>query len=327
MGIDARQEIRCIEDLSLLGPMEESALSERPIEDFIPKSLMHRKPGFIFAETAGTLARPKFAVHLAEEFQTAFIDPFVKAAVRVDFPKQVNWLFVGPTGPHIIGKAARGCAKAMGSPDIFTVDFDPRWAKRLVQGSFGSKRYLEHVESQAMRILEVQNIEVLFSTPAVLDSLSKKISDKNRLHIRGIHLGGMSASSELMAKLVDTFPNAVVLSGYGNTLFGMMPQLDYDETTGFDYYPFGNRLVVQVVEYDEENDVQCWNKCVEYVQRGQVLVHRLDEVQFIANMAERDTAVRIEPRGDAASDGLMLDGVRDPMPIINESMKPVIGLY
>ncbi len=327
LGIDADKQIRCIEDLALLGPMDENALSDRPIEDFIPKSLIHKKTEFIFAETAGTLGRPKFAVHMAEEFQAAFVDPFVAAARRVGFPRQVNWLFVGPTGPHIIGKAARSCARALGSPDVFTVDFDPRWAKKLAAGSFASKRYLEHVEAQALRVIEVQNIGVIFSTPAVLESLANKIGIEKRLGIKGVHLGGMSASAEFMNKLADQFPDAVVLSGYGNTLFGMMPQLDYDKTNGFDYYPHGNRLVVQVVQYDESDDVQFHSKCVEYGRRGRIVVHRLDEVQFIANMLERDTAIRIEPPADAMSDGFVLDGIRDPQPIITENRKPVIGLY
>lgn len=327
LGLDAARQILSIENLALLGPMDESALSKRPIEDFIPRSLVHKKTEFIFAETAGTLGKPKFAVHMAEEFQAAFVDPFVAAAKRVAFPRQVNWLFVGPTGPHIIGKAARSCAKALGSPDVFSVDFDPRWAKKLITGSFAGKRYLEHVEAQAMRVLEVQNIGVIFSTPAVLESMANKISIERRAMIRGIHLGGMSASVQFMDKLADMFPGAVVLSGYGNTLFGMMPQLDYDQTKGFDYYPQGNRLIVRIVQYDESDDVQFQNDCVEYGMRGQVTVHRLDEIQFIANMVERDTAVRIEPRADALSDGFVLDGIRDPEPIITENTKPVIGLY
>jgi len=327
LDIDADRQIRCIEDLALLGPMDEAALSERPIEDFIPKSLMHKKTEFIFAETAGTIGRPKFAVHMAEEFQAAFVDPFVAAARRVDFPEKLNWLFVGPTGPHIIGKAAQSCARALGSPDVFGVDFDPRWAKKLAVGSFAIKRYLEHVEAQALRVLEVQEIGVIFSTPAVLESLANKISTEKCMHIKGVHLGGMSASAQFMNSMADMFPDAVVLSGYGNTLFGMMPQLDYDEANGFDYYPQGNRLIVQIVQYDESNNAQFQNRSVEYDKRGQVLVHRLDEVQFIANMVERDTAVRIEPRADAASDGFVLDGIRDPGPIITENTKPVIGLY
>lgn len=327
LGMDARKEIRCIEDLALLGPMDGAALASRPIEDFIPKSLMHRKRDFIFAETAGTLGEPKFAVHLAEEFESAFVRPFVAAANRSNFPQEANWLFVGPTGPHIIGKAARSCAKALGSPDVFTVDFDPRWAKKLVNGSFAGKRYLEHVERQALRVLEVQNIGVIFSTPAVLESLADKIDVESRLRIRGIHLGGMSASTEFMNKLTSLFPDAVVLSGYGNTLFGMMPQLSYSNENGIDYYPHGNRLVVQVIKRSDNDETQCSDKFVEYGQRGQVVIHRLDKAQFIANMVERDTAIRVEPCADAVCDGFILDGVRDPQPIVNESVKPAMGLY
>jgi acyl-coenzyme A synthetase/AMP-(fatty) acid ligase len=327
LGLNARKDILNLADLVLLGPMDEAALAERQIEDFIPRSILHRKEDFIFAETAGTTGKPKFAVHLAEEFHEAFIVPFIKAAHRIHFPQRVNWLFIGPTGPHIIGKAARASARALGSPDVFTVDFDPRWAKKLMQGSFAYNRYLEHIESQAMRVIEIQDISVLFSTPAVLEGLADKITAQKRLKIRGIHLGGMSASSEFMNKLKYSFPNAVVLSGYGNTLFGMMPQLDYNESTGFDYYPHGNRLAVQIVEYNPETDIRNIDRPVDYGQRGKVLIHRLDQVQFIPNMIERDTAVRIMSAEDTTGDGFCLDGIRDPQPIVNENLKPVIGLY
>lgn len=326
LGIDARRQIRSIEDLPLLGPMNTDALANRPAEDFIPRSLLHRRREFIFAETAGTLGEPKFAVHAAEEFDLAFVRPFIAAAKRVGFPREVNWLFVGPSGPHIIGKAASSCAKAMGSPDVFAVDFDPRWAKKLVEGSFAGKRYLEHVQSQALRVLEVQNIEVIFSTPAVLQRLGERIDAEKRLMVRGVHLGGMSASKEFMQQLAEFFPNAVVLSGYGNTLFGMMPQLCYSKDSGIDYHPHGDRLVVSIVPHSDEKE-PCLHRPVEYGERGRVVVHRLDEAQFIANMVERDTAIRIKPCEDAASDGFILDGIRDPQPIVNEATKPVMGLY
>ena len=72
LGLDARRDIRILDDLALLGPMDESALACRPIEDFIPRSLLARRSEFIVAETAGTLGRPKFAVHLRQEFESAF---------------------------------------------------------------------------------------------------------------------------------------------------------------------------------------------------------------------------------------------------------------
>ncbi|MBM4085160.1 MAG: hypothetical protein FJ272_10260 [Planctomycetes bacterium] len=324
---DPRETIRSLDDLSRLGPMDEAALASRPVEDFVPRSLWSRRTEFLVAETGGTLGRPKYAVHRADEFEAAFVQPFVVAANKMGFPRGENWLFVGPTGPHIIGKAARACAKAMDSADPFTVDFDPRWAKKMPDGSFARQRYLKHIVDQALRVVETQRIGVLFATPPTLESLAGQVSQEKRRRVRGIHFGGLPVSSELRARLADLFPNAVMLSGYGNTLFGMMPELAYDPKTGIDYFPHGARPVVRVVKTGDAGCGQRGLCPVPYGERGQVLVHRLDETQFIANMLERDSAVRIPPRPDAVSDGFLLDGLRDPQPIVNEVTKPSLGLY
>lgn len=326
LGIDAIQQIRNVEDLAILGPMDERALTERPIEDFIPQAF-HKHNDYLLAETAGTLGRPKAAVHRADEFETAFVAPFVKAARRAGFPRGGHWLFIGPTGPHIIGRAARRCAKALGAADAFTVDFDPRWAKKLPAGSFAAQRYLEHVQEQALGVLEIQNIEVLFATPAVLAGLMERIGEARRKAIRGIHLGGMTASADFIARTADMFPNAVILSGYGNTLLGMMPQLQYSHESGFDYFPYGDRVILSLIPLYEEGDDPDIAARVDYGQRGRLMVHRLDKMQFLPNLIERDTAVRIPPLPDAASDGFIQDGLRDPQPIVSETVKPAIGLY
>jgi thienamycin biosynthesis protein ThnN len=326
LGIDAIERIRTIEDLAILGPLEERALAERSIEDFIPQ-VFRKNHDYLLAETAGTLGRPKTAVHRADEFETAFIVPFVKAAQRAGFPEGGHWLFLGPTGPHIIGRAARRCAAALGAGDAFTVDFDPRWAKGLPAGSFAAQRYLTHIEEQALAVLEVQNIDVLFVTPAVLSPLAEKISASKRTAIRGIHLGGMAASAEFMQCTTELFPNAVILSGYGNTLLGMMPQLRYAHETGFDYFPHGDRLVARLIPLCEDGDEPNIATQVDYGRRGRVMVHRLDEMQFLPNLLERDTAVRIPPEPGAAAEGFLQDGLRDPQPIVSEIMKPAMGLY
>jgi thienamycin biosynthesis protein ThnN len=326
LGIDIPKHIQSIEDLSILGPMDEESLAIRPIEDFVPSIFLQEKE-YVLAETAGTLGKPKFAIHREDEFRSAFITPFVKAAGRVSFPSNCQWLFVGPTGPHIIGRAARACAKEMGAGDVFTVDFDPRWAKKLPSGTFAAQRYLEHIEMQALRVLAVQNVGVLFSTPAVLNSLAEKMDKTKRSIVEGLHLGGMSASAEFMDKMSEYFPNAVVLSGYGNTLFGMMPQLSYDRQTGFDYFPYGHRLIVKVVRSTPTNEEVDISACVEHGERGRLVIHRLDEMQFIANFVERDTAIRLEPHPDVEADGFDPDGIRDPQPIIDKKTKPSIGLY
>ena len=326
LGIDVAERIRSIEDLSILGPMDESVLSRRPIEDFVPRTFLENSE-YVLAETAGTTDSPKFAIHRKDEFEEAFVTPFVKAAERVDFPKRCRWLFVGPTGPHIIGRAARRCARALGAADVFTVDFDPRWAKKLPAGSFAAMRYLQHIEAQALHVLEVQNIGILFATPVVLGSLAEKMNEAKRAAIRGIHLGGMSASAEFMDRMTELFQNAVILSGYGNTLFGMMPQLYYERQTGFDYFAYGDRLVVRLVPMPHDDGEPDITACVEYGRRGRVMVHRLDEMQFLANVLERDTANRIRPANDAIADGFAQDGLRDPQPIVSDAIKPAIGLY
>jgi thienamycin biosynthesis protein ThnN len=321
LGLVALRDIQCTNDLARLGPMEETALAERPVEDFIPRCYAQCRD-IILAQTGGSLGRPKFAVHRLDEFETAFISPFLRAAEACAFPRACHWLFIGPTGPHVIGRAAQACARAYGRGDVYTVDFDPRWAKKLVSGSFSANRYLEHILDQALHILNTQTIEVLFSTPAVLTRLCDRLSANQRAAIRGIHLGGMTVECEFMTNLSEAFPQAVVLSGLGNTLLGMAPQLAYAPDTGMDYFIFGERLKARIVPEDKSGlDL---TQTVDYGQRGRLVWHRLDEMQLLINLVERDTAIRIEP---SQVEGFTGDGLRDPRPVVNQTLKPALGLY
>lgn len=327
LGIDARREIQTVCDLWKLGLMDESALATRPIEDFIPRSILAHKSELIIAETAGTLGRAKFCVHRRDEFHRAFVEPFLVAAQRVDFPRGLNWLFIGPSGPHIIGKAAAACANAMESPDPFTIDLDPRWAKKLPAGTFAWRRYLEHIEAQTMTIIQSQNVGVLFSTPIVLESLASRIDSRKRNEIRGVHLGGVSVSPHQRELFAEAFPHAVILSGYGNSLFGVMPELAFSSAGGFDYYPHGGRLIVRVMPIDQPGAEKPHARDVPYGERGRVVISRLDETQLIVNLVERDSAVRIAPLPSAIADGFARDGVRDPRPIVSQALKPSVGFY
>ena len=327
LGFDPRMEVDGVEALARLGPMDDMALAVRPVEDFIPRALLGQRSELIVAETGGTLGRPRFAVHRRGEFEEAFVTPFVAAARRVGFPLGVNWLFVGPSGPHIIGKAARACAAALRSPDPFAVDFDPRWARKLPDRSFARDRYLKHIEAQALNVLNVQEIGVIFGTPTVLASLGPRIPDGRREKIRGIHFGGMVVSDELRAVLTQLFPQAVLLSGYGNTLFGVAPELRFRPAQGIDYFPHGQRLVYEVVRPGASGGSPCAWRTADYGERGQIVAHRLDETQLIVNMLERDTAIRVAAPPEAACAGFCLDGLRDPQPRTDQATTPSLGLY
>jgi hypothetical protein len=123
------------------------------------------------------------------------------------------------------------------------------------------------------------------------------------------------------------FPNAVLLSGYGNSLFGVMPELAFDPAEGFAYYPHGRRLVVRIVPADGGSADERLCQDVSFGQRGQVVISRLDETQLIVNLMERDSAVRVAPLASAAPDGFGVDGICDPKPIVNHVLKPAVGFY
>jgi thienamycin biosynthesis protein ThnN len=316
LGFDPRREIRSIEDLERLGPMPIEILAERPVEHFIPSRFHHRLSDFVTSETGGTTGPPKRTLFLQSEFEEAFVTPFLQAAQILGFPRERHWLFVGPTGPHVIGKAARACAVAMGSVDPFSVDFDPRWVRRLPEGSMARRRYLEHVLQQAEAILTTQEIGVLFATPPVLTALGERLDRSRREAIEGIHLGGIAAAPGFWRRLSgEWFPAAKAMAGYGNSLAGMCPQLGLSEDALPDYFPHGSRLVLRVLSSDA-------------AARGRLCFHRLDDSCLLPNVVERDEAVMLDaPTARCGEHGFHLPGIRDPRPPEKAAVAAHGGLY
>ncbi len=330
LGINARKEIKALDDLNILGPMCEDDLRRYPIEHFIPKILLDQKNDIILGETAGTTGRPKVTAYHRDEFRAIFVDWFAFIAGKRNFPTGGNWLWVGPSGPHIIGKAVGPVANAMGAMDPFSIDFDPRWAKKMQPGSIGSKRYLEHVLEQAMDIIEIQEIDVLYTTPPVLSALALRMSEQKRMAVKGVHYGGIAIGKEALKRFKEEdFPNAVHISGYGNTLFGLCLEIEASSVYDLDYFPLGPRMIVRVVEIDDGNmsGSERLSKVVNYEEEGQVVFHRLDESFFIPNMFERDRAIRIPPTSTALEYGITQDGVRGPTLLENNKKIVKTGLY
>ncbi|MFZ5775668.1 MAG: hypothetical protein ACOY3Z_09325, partial [Thermodesulfobacteriota bacterium] len=223
LGIDARAEIRRREDFHLLGPMDRQAMRHLPLLDFVPRRFHGELAAMILAETGGTTGPPIRRVYRPDEFAAAFVDSWERAAMKRGFPAGGQWLFVGPSGPHVIGQSARAMARRLGSLEPFSVDCDVRWIKRQAKGSLGFSLYLDHVLDQAMNIIRSQAIEVLFITPPLLLALASRMNDTERDRIRGIHLGGMALTAADSTAIRDQlFPGAVVLPGYGNSLLGVL---------------------------------------------------------------------------------------------------------
>lgn len=321
-GLDPLRQIHCFEDLKLLGKMNPEDLRLRPLLDYVPRALHRRMDLMTVCQTGGTTGGGTFGTWTAyreDEFAEAFVLPFVAAAKHVDFPARVPWLFVGPSGPHVIGKVVRHLAAALGSPDPFSVDFDPRWARRLVEGSFARERYLDHVVEQALEVIATQPVNVLFTTPPVLEALAAAMTDEQRRQIRGVHHGGMAISPERMLRFqTEHFPEAVHLSGYGNTLFGCCLELQTDAGRQLDYFPWGNRLVFEVSGEDGEPALPG--------MVGRVHATRLDESILIVRLRERDFASAISPPPDAPPE-FGLPGLHNPGPRTIDAAKVATGLY
>jgi hypothetical protein len=328
LGWRVCDRVRTLDDLWLLGPTPPEDLRRHPVGAFIPRGLHGQRSRFLVGETAGTSGGPCATAYRDDEFQAAFIDPFLRVAAATGFPRGEPWLWVGPSGPHVIGKVVRELARQTGSMDPFSVDFDPRWAKRLAEGSLARQRYLDHVTDQAVDVLLREEVGVLFSTPPALSALAARLGDREREAIRGVHYGGMSLAPETVNHFRELFPNAVHLAGYGNTLFGVVMEVADGTRTALDYFPLGDRLCCHVVAWPESGSECPWPpRPCRRGETGRVVFHRLDECCLLVGVPERDQAERIPPSDAARALGGSADGLRNPQPPACLAGRLQTGIY
>jgi thienamycin biosynthesis protein ThnN len=329
LGWDVRDRLRTLDDLCLLGPMPMADLRQFPVRAFIPRALHGQWPRFVVGETAGTSGEPCATAYRDDEFKAAFVTPFLRVAAATGFPCGEPWLWVGPSGPHIIGKVVRELARQTGSMDPFSVDFDPRWAKRLADGSTARQRYLDHVTTQALEVLRREEVGVLFITPPALAALAARLSDSQREAIHGIHYGGISLTAETVNDFRAAFPRAVHLAGYGNTLFGVVMEVADPHRLSMDYFPLGDRVRFRVVDWPDDGKAPGnWPPSPrERGQTGRVLFHRLDESCLLVNVLERDQAERVAPSPESLALGGEADGLRNPRPLAALAPHLQTGIY
>jgi hypothetical protein len=330
LGWDVRDRVRTADDLWLLGPTPLDDLRRFPLRAFVPRAFHRQLHRFVIGETAGTSGGPRATAYRDDEFQEAFVEPFVRVARATGFPRGEPWLWVGPSGPHVIGKVVRELARQSDSLDPFSVDFDPRWAKRLAEGSLGRQRYLDHVTAQALDVLQREAVGVLFITPPALADLARRMTDRQREAIHGVHYGGISMTAETLNEFRAAFPHAVHLSGYGNTLFGVVMEVLDGPRRALDYYPLSDRVQFHVVPWEgtEEGPLEVWPpRTLARGVRGRVLFHRLDESCLLVGVLERDEAERVAPGVEARALGDGADGLRDPRPPAPLAGRWQLGLY
>jgi len=322
LGFSILDRVHGLDDLWQLGPFDLDQLRCHELAWFIPRSIAG-KDHWITGETGGATGGAKTTAYRQEEFDAAFIAPFFD---NVGWPRDGkrpgHWLWLGPSGPHIIGKVARRIALQSTGCDGFSVDFDPRWFRRLAAESIARQRYFEHLLEQALHILDTQSIRYLFTTPVVLEALAQQLPQGQAQAVEFVYLGGMSVSAACLQRLGEVFSNALFLSGYGNTLFGVSHEATPHRPEPAEpcYTPPQGRIVMDLVSLEPcLSDAQRLRKPVASGEIGQVVMHRLDESFFLPNVMERDQGRRIEVNG--------VCGVCAPEPLVRTTFQVEKGIY
>lgn len=287
LGVDARHDIRGYDDLALLGFFPMDALRTRNVLDFLPAALAKDRGKLRVQETAGTTGAPaRIAVRDFFEPVNQFMNWYLDEVTG--FPRGGNWLFVGPTGPHGVGESTRQMAQTRGGMCYF-IDLDPRFIKLLYQQ--GDMRtvglYMEHIRRQAYAILDTQQIDVLGTTPILMQALAPQLKERG-YRFSGMMYGGTQLTKDLYHLLrTEFFPDAVHTAVYGNTLMGGAllgpPQSGESDVV---YYPMEPLVKFDVVDPEHPE------KRVSMGGTGQVCISVLSEERFLPRVLERDQAER-----------------------------------
>jgi len=313
---DPLNDVQTFADLMRFDLFDDEVMRNQPHEMWIPKAYTG-KPFRIF-ETGGTTGRPKQRIswedHLTDysEFSNGLSDDA--------FPQGANWLMLGPTGPRRLRLAIEHLANVRGGSCYF-VDLDPRWVKKiLAEGDVAhARQYQDHVIDQALDVLKFRNVQCLFTTPRLLESLGDRINVPNA-GIRGVFCGGTSMTPQVIRFLVEEVleNQATLVPTYGNTLMGLAVGRPVNAEVGYDltYYAPQPRAVLRVVDPDKPTQT------VDYDQWGRVELTTLTKELFMPRFLERDEAIRRKPFGRFA-----WDGVGNVRPFGFETKKTIEGVY
>jgi phenylacetate-coenzyme A ligase PaaK-like adenylate-forming protein len=261
-------------------------LRRDPHERFIPNAYKG-KPFMIF-ETGGTTGMPKQRISW-EDYKIDYTQ-FSETLSDEAFPRGGYWLMVGPTGPRRLRLAIEHLANVRGSSCYF-VDLDPRWVKKLIRSGQGdqAKAYMEHVVDQAMTVIENRKVNVLFTTPKLLEALSEKTSIPDA-GIKGVFCGGTTMDPQTVRFLIEEVleGQTQLVPTYGNTLMGLAAHkpLTPEDNFSITYYAPQPRAVLRVVNPDNTDEL------VDYDAWGRVELTTLTQEFFMPRFLERDEALR-----------------------------------
>lgn len=317
-GFDPRTDVKSHDDLALF-PNVVNELRDVPVEDLIPKGYGGRAPILGVYESGGTTGPPKRVVILRDWWDQVFAE----VGARLDdrgFPRDVNWLAMTPSGPHVIGDTMTRHALDRGGV-AFTVDLDPRWVKKLIAGGRTEEAdaYTDHLIAQAAFVLRTQKVGVLMTTPPMLSRLARHddLIDLINEKVSAILWGGAHLDADTRDLLrTDVFPNVELCGAYGSTMIGGGPTIERPGVDESLFDPLSPAITFSVID-------PATGRPVPYGERGQVVMHHVSRSMLLPNNLERDVATRVE-----SLPGLVGDAVADVSPVpVFENEAVIEGVY
>ena len=299
----------------------EEALRRRPLEDFIPSGISKKAEWIWASETGGTTGIAKRGTWGSAYWQNIldFSNEFLDLH---SVPKNENWLFIGPTGPHTTGRLMVSIAENRGGM-IYCIDMDPRIVRLYIQEGDDKavNRYIKHIWEQVKPIIECQNIGVMFCTASLLELMPQYIDMKYLKNIKAVAHAGLAMSRDTHKYLrEDLFPGKPVVGIYGSSVSGISYQKPYEKEDDYRivYIPCQPYVILEVI--DE------YGKVVGYDEKGDIRCFRFTEDSIIPGFIERDQALRIKPYGKFA-DQYDWDWIADPHSPESISGQKMEGVY
>jgi phenylacetate-coenzyme A ligase PaaK-like adenylate-forming protein len=319
LDFDPCTDVKNVEDLALF-PNIVNELRDVRAEDLIPRGYGPNPDVVGVYESGGTTGAPKRVVFLRDwwERSAAWMSSQLDAH---GVPRNVNWLSVMPSGPHMAGTSFAEQARRRGGL-VFTVDMDPRWVKKLIAAGKADEAaaYTEHLVEQAGFLLRSQDIGVLMTTPPLLERIARHddLVELINKKVSAIQTGGahMDADTRYLFR-TEVFPDVTLVDFYGSTMIlgGSAERLGVENgPCVFD--PPSPFITFAVIDPDT-------GRRVAYGQRGQVVMNHVSKAMLLPNNLERDLATRIEP-----PTGQVGDSVAEVTPVATFDNETVIeGVY
>jgi phenylacetate-coenzyme A ligase PaaK-like adenylate-forming protein len=320
LDFDPRSDVRRFKDLSLFPNVANELRSVRA-RDLIPRGYGLDPDVVGVFESGGTTGEPKRVVVLGEWWDRMIAWQAAQLEAR-GVPRNLNWLALFPSGPHMAGQMWKGQATALGAL-CFTIDMDPRWVKRLIAAGKAeeAEAYAEHLIDQAAFVLQSQDIGVLMSTPPLLERLARRdeLVELVRQRVQMIQWGGahMDADTRQLYR-TEVFPGVTLVGAYGSTMVlgGASERLGLGDEDPCIFDPFSPYVTFSVVD-------PVTGRRVAYGERGQVVMNHVSRSFLLPNNLERDMATRIRPLGAQVG-----DSVADVTPVQRFDNETVIeGVY